>query len=271
MQITINTDTLAATLSGTPIPKAGGLCPLELYFQDATGAPVSLADGFLIEYGMRLAAAPSSGILAYTDEFSGAAGNSYAGFVDLNDTRLMGAIAGNVQISIKAEVAWTVNGQRFVSSDIPYFVQPPIIGPGASTSGGPSYPTTTQLNAAIAAAIDALAWSEPYLALSAAGTTILEADGPWLNGRFPLTIEAGSGAFVANITLSPTNAMAGALLRIPIDFAASVNGTVNIYDGSVEGTLIQTITNIDANVRSILFLGGFDGAHWKKETADWVE
>jgi hypothetical protein len=122
-----------------------------------------------------------------------------------------------------------------------------------------------------AAQLAALGWSRPYLALAAAGTTNIQCASPWLNGRFPLSIGAGSGAFVANITLSPTNALAGALVRIPIDFAASVNGTVNFYDGTTAGTLMQTITNIDAtDTRSFQFTAGFDGAHWNKETGDWV-
>lgn len=185
MQITINTDTLAATLSGTPVPKAGGFLPLELYFQDLNGNPVSLADGYLIEYGLRLAAAPSSGILAYTDEFSAASENSYAGLVNLNDTRMMGAIAGNPQLSIAGEIAWTVAGQRFVSSNFAFFVQPPIIAPGASSSGGPFYVTTQGAGLGAppgAPGGDGYYYLTPYLRYSAAyppQQQVLE-DGEWV-------------------------------------------------------------------------------------------
>jgi hypothetical protein len=75
---------------------------------------------------------------------------------------------------------------------------------------------------------------------------------------------------VADLTLNPANALAGALVRIPIDLAATVNPTINIYDGTTGGTLLQTLSNIDANARSFLFTGSFDGAHWHKETGVWM-
>jgi hypothetical protein len=60
------------------------------------------------------------------------------------------------------------------------------------------------------------------------------------------------------------------LLRIPIDFAATTNPTINIYDSSTAGTLLQTITNIDANARSFLFIAAFDGTHWHAEDSKWI-
>jgi hypothetical protein len=85
-----------------------------------------------------------------------------------------------------------------------------------------------------------------------------------------VTAGAGAGVYVANLTLDPANALAGAILRIPIDFAATLNPTINIYDGTTGGTLLQTISNIDATARSFLFTAGFDGRAWHKESGAWV-
>jgi hypothetical protein len=95
---------------------------------------------------------------------------------------------------------------------------------------------------------------------------------PGLLGRAPLSVNAGAGgAFIASIQIGDVG-MPGALLTIPIDFAASVNGTVNIYDATTAGTLLQTITNIDATAeRFFLFTARFDGVAWHKEDGHWVD
>jgi hypothetical protein len=128
--------------------------------------------------------------------------------------------------------------------------------------------TVSQAQAMVAS----LAWMQAALNLTAAGATDLVNSQTWLLGRAPVSVGAGSGgAFVANLTLDPSNALTGAFLRMPIDFAASMNGTLNIYDGTTGGTLLQTITQPDATqARSFLFLAGFDGAHWHKEAGLWV-
>jgi hypothetical protein len=120
------------------------------------------------------------------------------------------------------------------------------------------------------AMVAALAWTATVTALSAAGTTAVTNAQTWLLGRQPFSAAAGAGAYVANIVLSDTNALAGALARIPIDFAATLNPTINIYNGSTSGALLQTITNIDANARSFLFTAGFDGTAWHKESGGWI-
>jgi len=117
--------------------------------------------------------------------------------------------------------------------------------------------------------LSALGWAGGLIPLSAAGTTVVSAPASWLLGRQPVSLAAGSGPYVAALTLSDAGALAGALLRIPVDFAASLNGTINIYDGSTAGTLLQTVTNIDANARSFLCTVGFDGANWHKESGGW--
>jgi hypothetical protein len=144
-----------------------------------------------------------------------------------------------------------------------------LVDPGAFNPN--SLPVSAVTAAQAQAMIGALAWCNAVVALAAAGTTAILNAQTWLAGRAPFTAAAGAGAYVANITLSPTNALPGALLRIPIDLAASPNMAINIYDGSTGGTLLQTITNPGGIAQSFLFTAGFDGAHWHKETGAWID
>ncbi len=138
---------------------------------------------------------------------------------------------------------------------------------GNSPSANPANAiTVSQAQAMIAA----LGFANAAIALSAAGTTTIAATQTWLAGRQPFSAAAGTGAYVANIVLSDANALPGALLRIPIDFAPTLNPAINIYDSATAGTLLQTINNIDANARSFLFTAGFDGTAWHKESGAWI-
>ena len=122
------------------------------------------------------------------------------------------------------------------------------------------------------AMVAALAWSKAALALSGGGTIAIANAQSWLLGRQPVSAAAGTETYIASLTLSNSNVLTGALLTIPIDFAASVNGTVNIYDNSAAGTLLQTIANFDATAeRFFLFTARFDGAAWHKEDGHWVD
>jgi len=128
--------------------------------------------------------------------------------------------------------------------------------------------TVSQAQAMVAA----LAWTQAVLNLAAAGTTDIKSTQSWLLARAPASLAAGSGTYVVNLTLDPANALAGAVIRIPIDFPASLNPTVNIYGGTTGGTLLQTITQPDATqARSYLFVGGFDGTDWHKEFGAWLD
>jgi hypothetical protein len=139
---------------------------------------------------------------------------------------------------------------------------------GSSASDNPANAITVSQAQAMCAA---LAWTGAPIALSAAGSTAISNSQTWLQGRQPFSAGAGTGSYTAAILLSDANALAGALLRIPIDFAATTNPTINIYDNGTGGALLQTIANIDANTRSFLFTAGFDGSAWHKETGAWVE
>jgi len=118
----------------------------------------------------------------------------------------------------------------------------------------------------------ALTFANSPLALNGSGNTTLSNAQMWLLGRQPVAIGAGSSAYVANLALADTNALAGGMMRIPIDFPPSGNPTVNIYDGSTSGTLLEgPLANPNpALPASFLFLAGFDGSNWHKELGIWV-
>jgi len=129
--------------------------------------------------------------------------------------------------------------------------------------------TVTQAQAMIAA----LTWNSSVVATTGGGFTQNIANTQtWLLGRVNVELGATGGAYVVNLTLAATNVLTGAFLRMPMDFPASLNPTVRIYDGSTAGTLLQTITQIDGTTaRSFIGTFGFDGSHWHKETGEWVQ
>jgi hypothetical protein len=117
----------------------------------------------------------------------------------------------------------------------------------------------------------ALTFSNGVLVVSAAGNTSIGESQSWLMGRQPVALSAGAGAYVANLVISDGYALAGAVLRVPIDFPASANPTINIYDGSTGGTLLQgpLVNPNPGTAGSFYFQAGFDGTGWHKEVGAW--
>jgi hypothetical protein len=140
---------------------------------------------------------------------------------------------------------------------------------------GGNSPSSNPVNAITVAQaqsmIAALGWSCAAINLSSAGSTTISNGQTWLTGRQPISVTAGSGAYAASIIISHTNVMAGALVRIPIDFPASPNPSISIYDGSTGGTLLQgpLVNPNPATTRSFLLTAGFDGSNWHKESGAW--
>jgi hypothetical protein len=128
--------------------------------------------------------------------------------------------------------------------------------------------TVTQAQAMLAT----LSFTNALLALTAAGNTNIANSQAWLLGRQPISLAAGSASYIANLLLGDANALPGALVRIPIDFPASVNPTINIYDNSPTGVLLEgPLTNPSpASAASFLFTAGFDGTNWHKESGTWI-
>jgi len=121
------------------------------------------------------------------------------------------------------------------------------------------------------AMVAALAWAGGVNGITTAANFQLGSDQTWLLGVVPFTAAAGSGAYIANIIILDANALPGALMRIPIDFAASTNPTIKIYDNATTGTLLQTVTNPGGAAQSFLFTARFDGTAWHKELGTGVQ
>jgi hypothetical protein len=140
---------------------------------------------------------------------------------------------------------------------------------------GGNSPSSNPVNAVTVAQaqsmIAALGWAGAEITLTGPGSTTISNSQTWLTGRQGISAGAGSAAYTASIILSHTNVMIGAQIRIPIDFAASGNPTIDIYDGSSGGTLLQgPLTNPNpAQVHTFLFTAGFDGTNWHKESGAW--
>jgi hypothetical protein len=266
MNIAITAGEPQAKPDSNAVIKAGGGLPITITFDVSPGSsPV-------IEVALSTQSS-SATELAYLDTFDQQDSLTFTGTLNTNDSRLLAALVGFQTITVNVEVRWTIGeNEPTVCPNFPLTVQPPLLtGPGSS-EGGPVYVTTAMQAAALAAAMAALAWSQETLALSAAGTTDITNSATWLTGRAPVTAGAGSGAYVADLTLDHANALAGAILRILIDFAASGNPTINIYDGTTGGTLLEgPLVNPTSGVAaSFLFIAGFDGAAWHKESGQWI-
>jgi hypothetical protein len=86
----------------------------------------------------------------------------------------------------------------------------------------------------------------------------------------PFEAMQGPGAYNQDVIVNGTNAQAGALMYMPIDSEDGGNATVNVYDTSAEGTLLQTISAAGAPSSSFLLTLRFDGVNWHKLDGHWV-
>jgi hypothetical protein len=266
MQINFETTSNLATLVSGGTFKAGSQVPVVLTLT-TNGNPYSGAAPSLMGLGITTQSS-SPATLAYLDTWTAVNGNTWAGILNANDTRLVAFFAALASAPLNLELAVTISGEEFIAPNLAVQVQQQQISGPASSEGGPTWATTTM----VAAAAAALAWTAAVLDLSTAGVTTLVNAAAWLLGRQPVSLGAGSGAYVQSIVLSDSNALAGALMRVPIDFPASANPTINVYDSSVEGTLLEgPLTNPNPGAAaSFLLTLGFDGAAWHKESGQWV-
>ena len=112
------------------------------------------------------------------------------------------------------------------------------------------------------AQIDALTGHTPDITVSTAGTTDLAPVNPFIRWTARFIVQAGSGAYVCNITLDDAEAKDGAIFRIPFEIAASANPSINVYDNTTSGTLLLQLAgdSDNAQYRSAVF--EFDGTNW---------
>jgi hypothetical protein len=100
--------------------------------------------------------------------------------------------------------------------------------------------------------------------VSAAGTTDLAPTTPFSQWFQLITALAGVGAYTRKVTLDNTKAAAGAIFRIEIDLPASSNPTIQVYDNTITGTMIDTVTGDPGQSSYYVLQARFDGVHWFK-------
>lgn len=100
--------------------------------------------------------------------------------------------------------------------------------------------------------------------VSAAGTTDLAPTTPFIQWFQLITPLVGAGAYTRKITLDNTKAAAGAIFRIEIDLPASSNPTIEIYDNTISGTMIDTVTGDPGQSSYYVLQARFDGVQWFK-------
>ena len=262
MNITIDIASNIATVDSAVTIKAGSRVPVNVTFVN-NGAPATLSGTPAIQLGLSAQSVPPR-VLAYLDVFTAAAANIFTGTLDASDTRLVTYMDDKASAALNVEAAWTLGGELFIAPNFTINAQPQVIAGAESGEGGPVYVTTT----ALAAAIAGLAGCATAVTLPQAGTVTLGPGSAFLVYEAPLV--AGAGSYTQTVALGAVNATAGAVLEVPIDFASGGAGTVNIYDGSASGTLLQTVNAAGGGSLHFLFTARFDGANWHKMNGVWV-
>jgi hypothetical protein len=102
------------------------------------------------------------------------------------------------------------------------------------------------------------------ISVAAAGTTGLVPATPFIQWFQLIKALAGSGAYTRKITLDNTKAAVGAIFRIEIDFDASANPTIQIFDNTIAGTMIDVVAGDAGQSTYYVLEARFDGMSWKK-------
>jgi hypothetical protein len=99
--------------------------------------------------------------------------------------------------------------------------------------------------------------------VNSAGTTAI-APGSGISPYEALfQIQAGSGTYTANFTLSRANAVLGYKINVLFQISASTNQTIRVYDNTTGGTLLDTFAG-DGTARTIVAQYLYTGAAWDK-------
>ena len=142
MRITVNLDTHLVITLPTPLRiKAGAQALVEMTFA-RNGSPVSLGDGAFLEIAFK--ARSGGGIVVFANNFDAAAGPSYSGLVDFNDSRLIDLIGSSAHVELLGEVFWTVGGNRFRATNFGIVAEAPLVTGPASSESGPVFLTQTE-------------------------------------------------------------------------------------------------------------------------------
>ena len=147
--LSLNVSTGLATLTRAHVT-AGQPCPVEIKF---TATPDEVALQLAIGQPLRL---PDS-VFSFIDVDGFAVDDEddklYRAVLDGNDTRLVTFMANKTEATMQLGLFGEVDGVAVAPPYLPVAVQPALISGDPSGSSGPSYPTTAQMTAAIAAAL----------------------------------------------------------------------------------------------------------------------
>lgn len=86
------------------------------------------------------------------------------------------------------------------------------------------------------------------------------------------TLAAGAAPYVVKVTLDRGENLPadGAFFRLRLEFEASTNPTVEVYDESEAGTLLQTVVGVVDSATVFLFEGIYENAVWSKYDGRYV-
>jgi hypothetical protein len=115
-----------------------------------------------------------------------------------------------------------------------------------------------------ASQIDAMFGEFSSISVSANGTTDLNPATKFAQWFIRITAQAGAGSYTYNFALKHDNPKIGAMFWIAINLSQSSNPTINIYDNSTSGTLLQTVSGDSSNATFYLLQCEYTGTAWQK-------
>lgn len=88
----------------------------------------------------------------------------------------------------------------------------------------------------------------------------------------PITATSGSGAYTRKIVLDRTTYIPskGATFEVDLSLAASNNITIEIYDGTDTGTLLQQVKGDSSNTTEFAFEAEYNGTVWVKTEGEYL-
>lgn len=101
---------------------------------------------------------------------------------------------------------------------------------------------------------------EGDVTVNSAGTTSLSY-GPFYSKT--LRVIAQSGTYVRNFTLGTAHPKSGAVFRVSLEVASDAGITLNFYNATTGGTLLQEIVGDDSNVQYETLIFSFSGSAWR--------
>lgn len=110
-----------------------------------------------------------------------------------------------------------------------------------------------------------LGGTEDITAVDAAADNSIVSAAPFVHVTKRFTFAQGAGAYTYRIALdvSSSTIVKNSAITFILEFSAGTNPTVEFYNDTVGGTLLQTVTGL-ADASTFLFEPYFTGTEWKK-------